>query len=191
MLGHERKLMQHLLRYSSSRKLKRSKLYREWRLIEVRDAGKTYATAKCPCGRKGLRYICFLRNRKTGTETYIGSNCAKHFHRPMARLLQILESLCHRGIRARFNGARGNKLMFQIPRGNVLIRNLIFLRKYFGSLPYSAKGGSYQICVRRSYGSSRGLHRNKWYVIKLAGATNVTYRTGCNLHFYLTRFRRA
>ncbi|XP_025108422.1 chitotriosidase-1-like [Pomacea canaliculata] len=44
----------------------------------------------------------------------------------MARLLQILESLCHRGIRARFNGARGNKLMFQIPRGREFLRVCYF-----------------------------------------------------------------
>jgi hypothetical protein len=62
----------------------------EWRLARVRVARA--CDGVCACSKRGLRYMCVLRNAVNGALVVVGSDCVARFHETAADLKATVDS---------------------------------------------------------------------------------------------------
>jgi hypothetical protein len=70
------KLEQHILSLSKE-KVDFLKAVQEWKLYEVEDTME--ANRACPCGKKNLRFLYYIKNQITKESTIVGKECIKCF----------------------------------------------------------------------------------------------------------------
>ncbi|KAK7087414.1 uncharacterized protein [Littorina saxatilis] len=173
------RLPKFLSRYSTPKaKQDIKKLFAQWILVEVRDAGHK-KNLICPCGRSGLRYLCFIRNVETKIQTYVGSTCIRHFCNKMVpKLLKLLESLSMQGVTGKYLGKAGKFHKFQLKDKAKVVKYYKLLSSFFSKLPVYRQNGVWEMRVASS--KSRvpkdKLRPGYWYNLKLGPVT----RTGIN-----------
>ena len=62
----------------------------------MEDSGE--AGSDCPCGKTGIRYLCYIRNKLTRKQTFVGTSSVEFFDEDMKEVLQITLGLISTGI---------------------------------------------------------------------------------------------
>ena len=57
------------------------KIYWEWLFSHTEDSGE--AGSDCPCGEKGIRYLCYITNKTKRKQTFVGTTCVEFFDEDM------------------------------------------------------------------------------------------------------------
>ena len=119
-LSYPKKLTDHLKRFSVEKE-DECKIYREWLFSHTEDSGE--AGSDCPCGKKGIGYLCYIRNKTTRKQTFVGTTCVEFFDEDMNEVLKLTLGLISTGITGKYKGS-GNrgKQRFE-KRGNAILVN--------------------------------------------------------------------
>ena len=84
------------LRQLSQEQIDELQIYREWTFSHTEDTG--VANSRCPCGKFGIRYLCYIDNQITGAKTFVGTSCAELFDEEIKEVLQLTLGLIAMGI---------------------------------------------------------------------------------------------
>ena len=162
-LSYPKKLTDHLKRFSVEKE-DECKIYQEWLFSHTEDSGE--AGSDCPCGKKGIRYLCYIRNKTTRKQTFVGTTCVEFFDEDMKEVLKLTLGLISTGITGKYKGS-GNrgKQRFEI-RGNAILANKESrLKALFNYVPiYRKKSGKWEIQV---FTSEHGLIKDRRYLLRI------------------------
>ena len=152
------------LKQFSAEKEDECKIYQEWLFSHIEDSGE--AGSDCPCGKKGIRYLCYIRNKTTRKQTFVGTTCVEFFDEDMKEVLKLTLGLISTGITGKYKGS-GNrgKQRFEI-RGNAILANKESrLKALFNYVPiYRKKSGKWEIQV---FTSEHGLIKDRRYLLRI------------------------
>lgn len=188
------KLSKFLRKYSTCAvKHKLGPLYKQWRLIEVRDVGHKYGL-RCHCGHGNLRYLCFIRNTKTKVQTYVGSTCIRYFANPIVpKMVMTMETLARTGILAQYIKRTHKTHHFRIQNRCCLVRQNVLLQHFFSKLPFYRTSSGWRLQTTMGYTrtSKPRLTPGQWYRIKLGAVTSSAKRQRPRLIFLCDRVVRS
>jgi len=145
-LNYPKKLTDHLKQFSVE-KHDECKIYQEWLFSYTADSGE--AGSDCPCGKKGIRYLCYIRNKTTRKQTFVGTTCVEFFDEDMKEVLKLTLGLIQTGITGKYKGS-GNrgKQRFEIRGNSILVNKESRLKALFNHIPiYRKKSGKWEIQV--------------------------------------------
>ena len=179
-LNYPQKLTEHLKQLSVEKE-DECRIYREWLFSQTEDSGEA-AGSDCPCGKKGIRYLCYITNNTTRKQTFVGTTCVKFFDEDMKEVLKLTLGLISAGIAGKYKGS-GNrgKQRFEIRGNSILVNKQSRLKALFTFIPiYRKKNGKWEIQV---FTSELGLIEDRRYMIKIKTSrwaqkygTGVTFR---------------
>lgn len=174
-LSYPKKLTDHLKQFSVE-KNDECKIYREWLFSYTADSGD--AGSDCPCGKKGIRYLCCIRNKFTRKQTFVGTKCVEFFDEDMKEVLKLTLGLISTGITGQYKGS-GNrgKQRFEIRGNSILVTKQSRLEALFNHVPIYQKGnGKWEIQV---FTSEDGLIEGRRYKMRIkASRWEQHYGTG-------------
>lgn len=104
-LNYPQKLTDHLKQFSVEKE-DECKMYREWLFSHTEDSGE--ADRECPCGKKGIRYLCYITNETTRKQTFVGTTCVEFFDEDMKEVLKLTLGLISTGTTGKYKGS-GNR----------------------------------------------------------------------------------
>ena len=142
-------LAQHILLLSEEKKdfLKASQ---EWNVFSVEDTKSK--TCDCPCGKTGIRYLCYIQNSKTTQITFVGNECIKRFsndeanHTNVGEIVQIASKcLSLNGIYCGLD--KYKRLMFEVHGNSKIVKSKKMLESYFGSIPVFDSGRRWKVNI--------------------------------------------
>lgn len=70
------KLREHIISLSESDDFERAR--NEWELFNV-ELSEDIEGETCPCGKTGIRELCYIHNIKNGKKIFVGNVCVKKF----------------------------------------------------------------------------------------------------------------
>jgi len=178
-LNYPKQLTDHLKQFSVEKE-DECKIYREWLFSYTEDSGE--AGSDCPCGKKGIRYLCYIRNQTTRKQTFVGTTCVEFFDEDMKEVLKLTLGLIQTGITAEYKGSgtRG-KQRFEIHGNSILVTKQSRLKALFNFVPIYQKGnGRWDIQV---FTSEDGLIEGRRYKMRIKTSrwdqnygTGITFR---------------
>ena len=189
------KLMDHLRSFEENgENLQPIELAKRWKFKGCEDLGE--ASAKCPCGHQGIRYLMYIVHENLGCETFVGSECIKIFEERLQNVMRVARNLMVRGVNATYTGlfteGRGKvKLNFAISGNHGLARKQRDFEKYFQNFPVDNKNGRWICRVFPKEGQNHAreyadnhLTVGRKYLLKLKMARwETSYGTGISLIF--------
>ena len=175
-LSYPKKLTDHLKQYSVEKE-DECKIYQEWLFSHTEDSGE--AGRDCACGKKGIRYLCYITNKTTGKQTFVGTTCVEFFDEDMKEVLKLTLGLISTGITGTYKGS-GNrgKQRFEIRGNSVLVTKQSRLQALFIFVPivYYKSSGKWEIQV---FTSEDGLTEDRRYKMRIKTSRwNQHYGTG-------------
>ena len=162
-LNYPQKLTGHLKQFSVEKE-DECKMYREWLFSHTEDSGE--ADRECPCGKKGIRYLCYITNETTRKQTFVGTTCVEFFDEDMKEVLKLTLGLISTGTTGKYKGS-GNrgKQRFEIRGNSVLVTKQSRLKALFNHIPIYQKGnGKWEIQV---FTSEYGLMDDQRYKMRI------------------------
>ena len=162
-LNYPKKLTDHLKQFSVEKE-DECEIYREWLFSHTQDSGE--AGSDCPCGKKGIRYLCYIRNKTTRKQTFVGTTCVEFFDEDMKEVLKLTLGLISTGITGKYKGS-GNrgKQRFEIRGNSTLVNKESRLKALFNYVPiYLKKSGKWEIQV---FTPEHGLIKDRRYMLKI------------------------
>lgn len=151
-------------------------IYREWLFSHTEDSGE--AESDCPCGKKGIRYLCYIRNKTTKKQTFVGTTCAEFIDENMKEVLKLTLGLISTGITGKYKGSgKRGKQRFEIRGNSTLVNKESRLKALFNYIPiYQKKSRKWEIQV---FTSEHGLIKDRRYMLKIKTSRWVQkYGTG-------------
>lgn len=174
-LKYPKKLTDHLKQFSVEKE-DECKMYREWLFSHTEDSGE--AGSDCPCGKKGIRYLCYITNKTTRKQTFVGTSCVEFFDEDMKEVLNLTLGLITSGITVTYKG-RGSreKQSFEIHGNSLLVKKQSRLKAFFKFVPIRQKdNGKWEIQV---FTSEYGLEKGRKYKLRIKTSRwNLSYGTG-------------
>ena len=76
ILKYPQRLNNHLKKLSAE-KDDECKIYGQWYFSHTEDSGE--ADSQFPCGKTGIRYLCYITNKITKKSTFVGTSCVEFF----------------------------------------------------------------------------------------------------------------
>ena len=174
-LNYPKKLTDHLRQFSAE-KFDECKIYREWLFSYTEDSGE--AGSDCPCGKKGIRYLCYIVNKITRKQTFVGTTCVEFFDEDMKEVLKLTLGLISTGITGEYKGSgKREKQRFEIHGNSILVTKQSRLTALFKFVPIYQKGnGKWEIQV---FTSEKGLIEGRRYKMRIKSARwDQNYGTG-------------
>ena len=146
---------------------------RKWKFTRTHDNGEP--TEECPCGKKGIRYLMYIKHEETGNETFVGSECVKIFEERLQNVMKVALTLMQTGLKGTFKGVTEGaspKLRFQINANHGLVKNIADFKVYFNHVPVCQSSQKWECRVfppkrARSVNYSTGLTKEQKYNLKL------------------------
>ena len=82
--------------------------------------------------KKGIRYLCYIINKFTRKQTFVGTTCVEFFDEDMKEVLKLTLGLISTGITAQYKGG-GNrgKQRFEIRGNSILVTKQSRLKALF------------------------------------------------------------
>ena len=174
-LSYPKKLTDHLKRFSVEKE-DECKIYQEWLFSYTEDSGE--AGSDCPCGKKGIRYLCYIRNKTTRKQTFVGTTCVEFFDEDMKEVLKLTLGLISTGITGTYKGSgKRGKQRFEIRGNSVLVTKQSRLEALFKFVPiYQKDNGKWEIQV---FTSEEGLLEGRRYKMRIRTSRwDTHYGTG-------------
>jgi len=115
-----------------------SDVARKWKFTKTDDNGE--ADEECPCGKKEIRYLMYIKHKNTGNEIFVGSSCIKLFERCLENLTNVALALMQTGVKGTYKGVtkrNPRQLKFKIPPNHGFVRNLNDFRVHIIYVPVS------------------------------------------------------
>lgn len=178
-LNYPQKLTEHLKQLSVEKE-DECKIYREWLFSHTEDSGET--GSDCPCGKKGIRYLCYITNKTTRKQTFVGTKCVEFFDEDMKEVLKLTLGLISTGITGKYKGiGKRGKQRFEIHGNSLLVNKQSRLKALFKNVPIYEKGnGKWEIQV---FTSELGLTEDRRYTMRIRTSrwdqdygTGITFR---------------
>ena len=161
-LNYPKKLTDHLKQFSVEKE-DECKMYREWLFSDTEDSGE--AGSDCPCGKKGIRYLCYITNKLTRKQTFVGTSCVEFFDEDMKEVLNLTLGLITSGITVTYKGrGNGEKQSFEIHGNTLLVTKQSRLKALFKHVPIKKDHGKWEIQVLTS---ENGLEEGRRYKLRI------------------------
>ena len=136
ILKYPQELTNHLKKLSTE-KDDECKIYAQWDFNHTEDSGE--ADSQCPCGKTGIRYLCYITNKITKKSTFVGTSCVEFFDEEMKEVLKLVLNLISVGITGKYKGEGvGGKKRFEIRANTTSCKERVTLESSFpkcSSLP--------------------------------------------------------
>lgn len=175
ILKYPQRLTNHLKKLSAE-KDDECKIYAQWYFSHTEDSGE--ADSQCPCGKTGIRYLCYITNKITKKSTFVGTSCVEFFDEEMKEVLQMVLNLISVGIIGKYKGegSRGKK-RFEIRANANLVMKESRLKLLFQHVPiYKKRNGKWEIQV---FTHKQGLIEDQKYELKIQSSRwSMIYGTG-------------
>jgi len=174
-LKYPQKLTEHL-KTLSVEKQDECKIYNEWNFSHTEDTGE--ADNHCPCGKAGIRYLCYIDNKTTKKLTFVGTSCVEFFDDEMKEVLKLTLGLISVGITGKYKG-EGNrrKKRFEVRANTNLVLKESRLKALFNHVPIrKERNGKWEIQV---FCDKKSLIIDQKYEMKIKTARwSQSYGTG-------------
>lgn len=178
------RLSEHL-REISKEKRDDMRMYMEWYFDKTEDTGE--ASSLCPCGKQGLRYLCYIKNKHTRNTTYVGTTCIELFDKEMKEVLKLVHGLVSVGIRGQYKGISNtnqSKHRFEIRANTNLVKKSQFLKSQVKYVPIYQKGNEkWEMQLFFDISVPAGLHEGQFYRLRMKSSrweqdygTGITFR---------------
>lgn len=178
-LKYPKKLTDHLKQFSVEKE-DECKMYREWLFSRTEYSGE--AGSDCPCGKKGIRYLCYITNKHSQKQTFVGTSCVEFFDEDMKEVLKLTLGLITSGITVTYKGrgSRG-KQSFEIHGNTLLVTKQSRLKALFNFVPIHKKDhGKWEIQV---FTSENGLQEGRRYKLRIKTSRwSQSYGTGISFN---------
>ena len=177
-LKYPQKLTEHLKKLSVE-KHDECKIYKEWDFSYTKDSGE--AGSRCPCGKTGIRYLCYIYNKTTKNRTFVGTSCVEFFDDEMKEVLKLLLNLISVGITGKYKGeGKRGKKRFEVRANTNLVKKESRLKALFNFVPVYLKGnGKWEIQV---FTTKQGLIEDQKYEMKIK-SSRWTQQCGTGISF--------
>lgn len=177
ILKYPQELTNHLKKLSAEKE-DECKIYAQWDFSHTEDSGE--ADSQCPCGKTGIRYLCYITNKITKKSTFVGTSCVEFFDEEMKEVLKLVLNLISVGITGKCKGeAKGNgkKKRFEIRANTTLVKKESRLKVLFQHIPIYQKGnGKWEMQV---FTDRQGLIQDQSYKLKIQSSRwSQPYGTG-------------
>ena len=140
-------------------------IYREWTFSHTEDTGE--ASSQCPCGKIGIRYLCYIDNQITRSRTFVGTSCAEFFDEEMKEVFQLTLGLISKGINGKYKGVQrnGEKKRFEVRANSNIVQKQSRLHALFRFVPIYQKGnGKWEI---QAFTQHNNLTLDESYTMKI------------------------
>ena len=184
-LNYPKKLTDHLKQFSVEKE-DECKMYLEWLFSRTEDSGE--AGSDCPCGKKGIRYLCYITNKHSRKQTFVGTSCVEFFDEDMKEVLNLTLGLITSGITATYKG-RGSreKQSFEIHGNTLLVTKQSRLKALFENVPiHQKRHGKWEIQV---FTSENGLEEGRRYKLRIK-TSRWSQRYGTGISFYVIESKK-
>lgn len=175
-LKYPQRLTEHLKQLSVE-KIDECKIYKEWTFNHT-EVSCEEGGSNCPCGKTGIRYLCFIINTATGNQTFVGTSCVEFFDENMKEVLKLTLGLISTGVTGKYKGS-GNrgKHRFEISANTNLVKKESRLKALFNFVPIYQKGnGKWEIQV---FTEELGFIKDQRYSMKIKSSRwSAQYGTG-------------
>lgn len=140
------------------------KIYAQWDFSHTEDSGE--ADSQCPCGKTGIRYLCYITNKITKKSTFVGTSCVEFFDEEMKEVLKLVLNLISVGITGKYKGEGvGGKKRFEIRANTTLAKKESRLKALFQNVPLYQKGnGKWEMQV---FTDQQGFIQDQSYELKI------------------------
>ena len=175
ILKYPQELTNHLKKLSTE-KDDECKIYAQWDFSHTEDSGE--AGSQCPCGKTGIRYLCYITNKITKKLTFVGTSCVEVFDEEMKEVLKLVLNLISVGITGKYKGEGvGGKKRFEIRANTTLAKKESRLKVLFQHIPIYQKGnGKWEMQV---FTDQQGLIQDQSYKLKIRSSRWIQpYGTG-------------
>ena len=175
ILKYPQELTNHLKKLSTE-KDDECKIYAQWDFSHTKDSGE--AGSQCPCGKTGIRYLCYITNKITKKSTFVGTSCVEFFDEEMKEVLKLVLNLISVGITGKYKGEGvGGKKRFEIRANTTLAKKESRLKVLFQHIPINQKGnGKWEMQV---FTDQQGLIQDQSYKLKIQSSRWIQpYGTG-------------
>ena len=175
ILKYPQELTNHLKKLSTE-KDDECKIYAQWDFSHTEDSGE--AGSQCPCGKTGIRYLCYITNKITKKSTFVGTSCVEFFDEEMKEVLKLVLNLISVGITGKYKGEGvGGKKRFEIRANTTLAKKESRLKVLFQHIPIYQKGnGKWEMQV---FTDQQGLIQDQSYKLKIQSSRWIQpYGTG-------------
>ena len=175
ILKYPQELTNHLKKLSTE-KDDECKIYAQWDFSHTEDSGE--ADSQCPCGKTGIRYLCYITNKITKKSTFVGTSCVEFFDEEMKEVLKLVLNLISVGITGKYKGEGvGGKKRFEIRANTTLAKKESRLKALFQNVPLYQKGnGKWEMQV---FTDQQGLIQDQSYKLKIQSSRWIQpYGTG-------------
>lgn len=162
-LKYPQKLTEHLKQLSVE-KADECKIYQEWIFSHTEDSDE--AGSYCPCGKTGIRYLCYINNKITRKQTFVGTSCVEFFDEDMKDVLKLTLGLISTGVTGKYKGS-GNrgKHRFEVSANTNLVKKESRLKALFNFVPiYQKRNGKWEIQV---FTEEPGFIEDQRYAMKI------------------------
>ena len=153
------------LRELSKEKNDELQIYREWTFSYTEDTAE--ANSRCPCGKIGIRYLCYIDNQITQSRTFVGTSCAEFFDEEMKEVFQLTLGLISKGINGKYKGVQSNgeKKRFEVRANSNIVQKQSRLHALFRFVPIHRKGnGKWEI---QAFTQHNNLQLDESYTMKI------------------------
>ena len=111
---------------------------KRWKFNRTVDTGS--CCSECPCGKKGIRYLLYIKNRLTGRQTFVGSKCITIFEEKLRVVLKVALRIMENGLEGTYKGlsvgCKGRlKMKFEISAHCGLVKHRNELRTFLTYIP--------------------------------------------------------
>lgn len=163
ILKYLQELTNHLKKLSTE-KDDECKIYAQWDFSHTEDSGE--ADSQCPCGKTGIRYLCYITNKITKKSTFVGTSCVEFFDEEMKEVLKLVLNLISVGITGKYKGEGvGGKKRFEIRANTTLAKKESRLKALFQNVPLYQKGnGKWEMQV---FTDQQGFIQDQSYELKI------------------------
>ena len=163
ILKYPQELTNHLKKLSTE-KDDECKIYAQWDFSHTEDSGE--ADSQCPCGKTGIRYLCYITNKITKKSTFVGTSCVEFFDEEMKEGLKLVLNLISVGITGKYKGEGvGGKKRFEIRVNTTLAKKESRLKALFQNVPLYQKGnGKWEMQV---FTDQQGFIQDQSYELKI------------------------
>ena len=175
ILKYPQELTSHLKKLSAEKE-DECKIYAQWDFSHTDDSGE--ADSQCPCGKTGIRYLCYITNKITKKSTFVGTSCVEFFDEEMKEVLKLVLNLISVGITGKYKGEGvGGKKRFEIRANTTLAKKESRLKVLFQHIPIYQKGnGKWEMQV---FTDQQGLIQDQSYKLKIQSSRWIQpYGTG-------------
>ena len=175
------------LRDLSKEKNNELQLYREWTFCHIKDSGET--DRRCPCGKTGIRYLCYIKNRITGMLTFVGTKCVEFFDEEMKEVLKLSLGLISTGVTGKYKGLQknGKKKRFEVRANSKIVKKEPRLKALFKHVPiYQKRNKKWEI---QAFTQRDDLTLDECYTMKIK-SSRWTQDYGNGITFRVTELER-